>query len=67
MIELKTINSLIFDLILIDSMSIDLLTIKLIELLTEKSIELLIESSIEMLIESFVAFEKILLINLRLN
>ena len=47
-----------FDSIIINSISIDLLIIELIELLTEKSVELLIELSIETLIELFIAFEK---------
>ena len=46
MIESKTINLIMFNLMTVNSILIDLLTIKLIELLTEK------------LIESFVAFEK---------
>ena len=58
MIESKTINLIIFDLIIVNSMLIDLLTIELIKLLTEKLIESLIELSIETLIESFIAFEK---------
>ena len=57
-IESKTIDSIMFNSMIVDLMSIDLLTIELIESLTEKFVELLIESSIEALIESFVAFEK---------
>ena len=49
---------MMFDLMTVDSMSIDSLMIELIESLTEKSIELLIESLIETLIKSFIAFEK---------
>ena len=58
MIESKTIDSIIFNLMTVDSVQIDSLTIELIESLIEKSIESLIESSFETLIESFVAFEK---------
>ena len=58
MIESKTNDSMMFNLMIVDSMSIDSLMIELIKSLTEKSVELLIESSIETLIESFIAFEK---------
>ena len=50
MIESKTIDSIMFNSMIINLMPIDSLTIELIELLTEKSVELLIEL--------FVAFEK---------
>ena len=50
MIELKTIDSIMFDSVIVDSVSINSLTIELIESLTERSIK--------SLIESFVAFEK---------
>ena len=49
---------MMFNSMIVDSMSIDSLTIELIKSLTEKFVELLIESSIKTLIESFVAFEK---------
>ena len=49
---------MMFDSMIVDSMSINSFVIELIESLTEKFVELLIESSIETLIESFVAFKK---------
>ena len=49
---------MIFNLMIVNSILIDSLTIELIKSLTEKSVELLIESLIKTLIELFVAFEK---------